>query len=76
MQDHKAPCVKCSHRSVSCHGSCADYRAWKVHLKPTRKNGPRIKVSVIPHGEEKVLLSTHTAQDGQGGRDYENQKCL
>ena len=37
MQDHKAPCVKCSHRSVSCHGSCADYRAWKVFMESNKE---------------------------------------
>jgi len=33
----KAPCLKCPHRSVSCHGSCVDYLAWKVFVEKQKE---------------------------------------
>lgn len=36
----KAPCLKCPHRSVSCHGSCADYLAWKVYQAKQKAIAP------------------------------------
>lgn len=69
MQSHKAPCVKCSHRSVSCHGSCADYRAWKVHLETNKeKRSPYKSVGDTAWRRESVVEHAHrTGRTGRKG---------
>ena len=33
----KCPCKDCDHRTLTCHGFCKGYQAWKEELRQTKK---------------------------------------
>lgn len=64
MKSDKAPCVKCPHRSIACHGSCADYLAWKVFMEEQKEKCK--SVGDTPWKRESAVEHAHRA--GRIGR--------
>lgn len=41
VQPHLTPCYKCEEQDVGCHGSCAKYAAFKMHIEDIRQEAKK-----------------------------------